>query len=445
MALDRLLPRALALLLGLVTAIAAQAGLNIQQWTTPQGARVYFVENHDLPMLDVSTAFAAGSARDQADTSGLASMTRHMMTLGAGGLSEQDIAERLADVGAQMGGFFDQDRAGFSLRTLSGSAERDAALAVFRSVLAKPAFAADILEREKARAIANLQEAATKPEYLGEKAFQTAIFGTHPYALAESGEVATVAKLTATDLQAYHARHYRAANMVVALMGDIDRAGAESLAAALAAELPAGEAPSPTPPVPAVVSGGEQLIPHHATQSHLFMGLPGMKRDDPDYFPLLVGNYVLGGGGFDSRLTEEIRQKRGLSYSVYSYFMPRQERGAFQVGLQTRRDATDEAVRVVRETIRRYLEEGPGEAELRQAKDNLVGSFPLRLDSNRKILDHLAMLGFYRLPLDWLDTYTKKVEAVTRDDILRAMRERVRPEAMTTVIVGGQSGPASGK
>jgi zinc protease len=429
----------------LCVASAARAGLDIQTWTTPQGARVYFVENHDLQMLDVSVAFAAGSAYDRAETAGLASLTRHMMSLGAGGLSEQDIAERLADVGAQMAGFFDQDRAGFSLRSLSGTAERDAALAVLRMVLARPAFTADILEREKARAIANLREAATKPEYLGDKAFQAAIFGSHPYALPESGEESTVARFTSAGLRDFHARHYRAANMVVAVMGDLDRRAAEALAERLAADLPPGGAPAAVPPVSMPTTGSEQVIPHHATQSHLYMGLPGMKRDDPDYFPLLVGNYVLGGGGFDSRLTEEIRQKRGLSYSVYSYFMPLRERGAFQVGLQTRREATDEAVRVVRETVRRYLEEGPSEAELRQAKDNLIGSFPLRLDSNRKILDHLAMLGFYRLPLDWLDSYTRKVAAVTRDDILRAMRERVRPEVMATVIVGGQSGPAVGR
>lgn len=436
---------ALFMVLAWLMSVPAWAGLNIQQWVTSQGARVYFVENHDLPMLDVSVTFAAGSAYDSADKSGLASLTRHMMTLGAGDWSEQEIAERLADVGAQLDGHFDQDRAGFSLRSLSHSSEREQALAVLATLLAKPRFDAEIIEREKARTIANLREAATKPEFLGEKAFQAAIYGEHPYALPESGEEAAITKLAAGDLQAFHAAHYRAANMVVALMGDVDRSGAERLAETLAQGLPPGAAPPAIPPVPEATVGSEQVIPHHATQSHLFMGLPGMKRDDPDYFPLLVGNYVLGGGGFDSRLTEEIRQKRGLAYSVYSYFMPLREKGAFQLGLQTRREATDQALKVVRETLRRYLEEGPTEAELRQAKDNLVGSFPLRLDSNRKILEYLAILGFYRLPVDWLDTYTAKVEAVTRDDLMRALRARVRPEAMATVIVGGQSEPVAGK
>ncbi len=421
-------------------ASTAWAGLDIQRWSTEQGARVYFVENHDLPMLDISVTFAAGSAYDQAEKSGQASMTRQLMSLGAGGLDEQQIAEKLADVGAQLSGFFDADRAGYNLRTLSSLQERDPALVVLRTVLAQPTFPEAVVEREKSRAIASLQEAATKPEYLGEKAFQAAIYGKHPYGMQEYGEPETLAKLSRADLADFHNRHYRAANMVVAIMGDIDRAGAERLAQEMAADLPPGLAPAPLPPVVSLEKGVEKMIAHHASQSHLFVGQPGMTRDDPDYFPLLVGNYILGGGGFDSRMIEEIRQKRGLAYSAYSYFIPMKERGAFQIGLQTRRDATDEALAVVRETLKLYLADGPTEAEVKQAKDNLIGGFPLRLDSNRKILDHLGMMGFYQLPSDWLDRYSKLVAGVTRDDIVRAMRERLRPEAMVTVVVGGQRG-----
>lgn len=427
----------------LVLAPAAWAGLNIQHWTTPQGARVYFVENHDLPMLDVSVDFSAGSARDSRARSGLASLTRHLMGLGAGDYSERDIAEKLADVGAVLSGRLDADRAGFTLRTLSGKAERDQALGVLAAILAKPRFDAAILEREKARVIAGLEEAATKPEHIGSKAFQAALYGDHPYALEESGEVDSVRGLTRDDLAAFHASHYRARNMVVALMGDIGRPEAEALASALAAGLPPGEAPPAIPPVKAADKGVERVIPHHATQSHLFMGMAVFTRDDPDYFPLHVGNYVLGGGGFDSRLNESIRQKKGLAYSVYSYFIPMEQPGPFQIGLQTRRDATREAVDTARAELARFLADGPGDAELAQAKNNLIGGFPLRIDSNRKILDYLAVIGFYRLPMDWLDRYSARVAAVTRDDILRAFRARVRPEAMSTIIVGGQlEGPA---
>jgi len=416
----------------------AWAGLNIQHWQTSQGARVVFVENHDLPMLDVSVDFSAGSARDSREKSGLANLTRHLMTLGAGAYSERDIAEKLADVGAVMSGRFDADRAGFSLRTLSGKAERDQSVDLLAAILAQPRFDAAVLEREKARVIAGLEEAATKPESIGEKAFQAALYGDHPYSLHEGGEVTTVRGLVQIDLTTFHRAYYRARNMSVAMMGDVSRAEAEVIAERLAANLTQGNEPPPIPPVQVKAQGQENIIPHHATQSHLFMGLPGLKREDPDYFPLHVGNYVLGGGGFDSRLTESIRQKKGLAYSVYSYFMPMRELGPFQIGLQTKREATQEAVQTARAELARYLADGPSEAELTQAKNNLIGGFPLRIDSNKKILEYLAVIGFYQLPLDWLDTYSAKVAAVTRDDILRAFRGRVKPEAMMTVIVGGQ-------
>ncbi|MDR3395041.1 MAG: pitrilysin family protein [Parasulfuritortus sp.] len=437
--------RLLFVCLALFIAADAWAGLDIQRWTTPQGARVYFVENHDLPMLDVNVGFAAGSAYDSPEKAGLGGLTQSLMSLGAGAWNEQQVAERLADVGAQMGGYFEQDRAGFTLRTLSSAKERDQALSVLDAVLARPAFPEAVLEREKARAIAGLKEAATKPEYLADRAFTAAIYPGHPYGVPADGSIETVAKLTRADLVAFHDRYYRAADMAVAIMGDIDRAGAEKLATSLAADLPQGAAPLPLPRVADLAAGRQLVIPHPASQSHILIGQPGMTRDDPDYFPLLVGNYVLGGGGFDSRLIKEVRQKRGLSYSVYSYFMPLADKGPFQLGLQTRREATDEALKVVRDTLTRYLAEGPTDAELKQAKDNLVGGFPLRLDSNGKILSYLAMMDFYRLPPDWLDTYPKKVAAVTREEVVKAMRARLKPANMVTVIVGGQRGTGDGK
>jgi zinc protease len=420
---------------------SAWAGLNIQHWQTAQGARVLLVENHDLPMLDISVDFSAGSARDSREKSGLANLTRHLMSLGAGAYSERDIAEKLADVGAVMSGRFDADRAGFSLRSLSGKVERDQSVSLLAAVLAQPRFDAAVLEREKARVVAGLEEEATKPESIGEKAFQSALYGEHPYGLPEGGEVASVQRLTQADLAGFHRQYFRASNMTVAMMGDLSRAEAEAIADRLSADLPKGEAALPIPPVQVNPQGQEKIIPHHATQSHLFSGLPAYQREDPDYFPLYVGNYVLGGGGFDSRLTDAVRQKKGLAYSVYSYFVPMRELGPFQIGLQTRRDATDEALRTVREELTRYLAEGPTEAELTQAKNNLIGGFPLRIDSNKKILEYLAVIGFYQLPLDWLDTYSAKVAAVTRDEIVRAFQARVKPAAMMTIIVGGQPAP----
>lgn len=433
-----------ALLMVLLT-VPALAGLNIQHWQTSQGARVYFVENHSLPILDISADFAAGSAYDHPAKIGVASLTKRLMGLGAGAWSEKAIAERLADVGASLGGSFDNDRASFELRTLSSQAEREQALSVLAAILQQPHFPKPVIEREKARTIAGIKEARTQPDVIGSEAFQMAIYGGHPYALASQVSEAGIAKLKRADFADFHRRHYRAKNLSLAIMGDLSRAEAEAIAERLSKSLPAGEAPATLPAVSIKPKGETRVLSHHATQSHLFMGLPGLKREDPDYFPLLVGNYILGGGGFDSRLMKEIRQKRGLAYSTYSYFSPMAELGPFQIGLQTKRESTDEAVRVVREALQRFVEEGPSDEELQQAKNNMIGGFPLRLDSNKKILGYLGVIGFYRLPLDWLDTYMPQVAAVTREDIVRAFKARVPLAAVQTVIVGGQVNAASGK
>lgn len=426
-------------LLVLAWAIPAQAALPIQHWQTDSGADVYFVENHDLPILDVSVNFAAGSAHDTPEKSGLANVTRHLMTLGADGMNETQISEKLADVGASLGGEFDSDRASLSVRTLSSAREQGQALAVLAALLQQPTFPEAILEREKARVVSALQEAATKPAGIADKAFQKALFRDHPYALRESGEPETVAGLQRQDLVDFYQRHYRAQGAVIALIGDVSREQAAQIAESLTAGLPQGDAASAKlPDVAYPQQAVTEKIPHPASQSHILLGYPGMNRGDPDYFPLYVGNYILGGGGFVSRLTEEVREKRGLVYSVYSYFMPMSALGPFQIGLQTKTEQADEALKVVRSTLSEFVRKGPTAQELKAARQNIVGGFPLRIDSNQKILQYLAVIGFYKLPLTYLDDFNKQIEKVTVAQIKDAFSRRIDPDKMVTVIVGGE-------
>lgn len=429
------------LLAGVVLILLAQgawATLPIQHWQTSGGARVYFVENRGLPILDVSVDFPAGSSADTPEKSGLANLTRHLLGAGAGGLSEDDISRSMADVGAVFGGRFDEDRAGLSLRTLASERERKQALDVFSRVLANPEFPEKILEREKARTIAALKEAETQPESLLDRAFTRLLYGEHPYGLRGSGEIDSVSGIRREDLVEFYRGRYLAGSAVVAIMGDVSRAEAEAIAESLTRELPRGGEPPALAPVKAPATAAAQRIPHPATQAHIAMGYPGITRADPDYFPLYVGNYILGGGGFVSRLTQEVREKRGFAYSVYSYFLPLAEQGPFEIGLQTRKDQADEALRVVRQTLEEFIARGPTEKELAAAKQNLIGGFPLRIDSNRKIHEYLALIGFYRLPLSYLDDFLVKVERVTVADIKSAFSRRIRPEAMVTVVVGAE-------
>jgi zinc protease len=415
-------------------ASSAYATPKIQHWQASSGAQVYFVENHDLPMLDVAVNFAAGDAYDAVDKIGVAGMTHGLLDAGAQGLSEDDISRKMADIGAQLGGSFDADRASISLRTLSSVAERDAALDIVSRVLQQPVFPETVLARNKSSLIAGLKEAETKPEHLSAKAFGKAVFGNHPYGWQT--EVADVEKIQRADLEAFYRAHYNAKNAVVVMMGDLTRQQAEAIAQLFTANLPQGGVTTTLPSVTAKISASEQRIAHPASQSHILIGTPGIARNDVDYFPLYVGNYILGGGGFVSRLMNEVREKRGMAYSVYSYFMPMQQPGAFQIGLQTKKEQADEALKVVRQTLDTFVTKGVTEKELQAAKDNIIGGFPLRIDSNKKILDYLSVIGFYHMPLTYLDDFTKQVDAVTSKQIQDAFKRRIDPQAMATIIVG---------
>ena len=413
----------------------ALAFLPIQHWQTANGAQVYFVENHDLPILDLSVEFPAGSSTDTAETSGRAALVQRLMSMGAGDLSEDQIAETLADVGAKLGGTFDLDRAGLSLRTLSHQQERARALDVLTQIIQRPEFLEKILERERARTIAVLKEADTKPGVIADRALMKLLYGKHPYGLRESGESDTLAALQRKDLVDFYRTHYTAGNAIIAMIGDIKRDEAARIAEALTGNLPAGRTDKALPPVenPVPII---QRIAHPATQSHIQIAYPGLSRKDPDYFPLLVGNYILGGGGFVSRLMSEIRETRGLAYSVYSMFAPYQEKGPFEIGLQTKKEQAEQALQLTQKTLRDFVERGPTEKELQAARQNIVGGFPLRIDSNQKILGYLGVIGFYDLPLTYLEDYVKAVEKVTVTQIRDAFKRRIDPDGMVTVVVG---------
>lgn len=421
-------------------ATVAQAGIPIQHWTTPNGARVLLVENHDIPMLDVQVDFAAGSAYDPAGQTGVASMALSLLDTGIGSgkqvLDENTIADRFADLGAETSGGVDTDRASVSLRVLSSPAERDGALTLLRQILAQPQYPQSVLERERQRSIAGLREALTQPATLLDRQITQYAYGSHPY-----GRLTTEADLkhiTRQMLLAFHRSHYTARAAQITLVGDLTRTQAEAVARDLVADLPAGSAPVTLPDV-TPPQGRSATLPFPSAQAHIAIGMPSLKRGDPDTMALVVGNYVLGGGGFNSRLMKEIRDERGLAYGASSYFAPAASQGWFQISLETKAEQAGEAVKVAQDTLARFLREGPSEEELAAAKVNLVNGFALRVDDNRKLLGQVATLGFYGQPLDSLDTYAARVQAVTLDQVKAAFARHVKPENLITVVVGGKS------
>lgn len=424
---------------------SAWALLPIQHWTEPNGARVWLVESPVIPMVDVQIDFDAGSRRDPAVQAGLASATASMASKGVKGqgaepaLDENALGEAWADLGASFEAGADSDAMHFSLRSLTEAPLLDKAARLAARQIAEPSLPADIWTRDRARWSASIKESNTRPATVAEKAFGAAVYGSHPYGVRTTEE--TLARINVADMQAFHASAIAACRAKVSIVGAVTRAQAQTLVATLLARLPAASACAPLPAVgeiAALTAPEEKNIPFASAQAHVLIGQPGFARRDPDFIALLVGNHILGGGGFVSRLTEEVREKRGLSYSVYSYFAGGLHAGAFTIGLQTRPDQAAQAVKVSRDVLARFVAEGPTEAELRAAKDNLIGGFALRIDSNKKLLGNVANIAWNDLPLDYLDRWTQRVDALTVADIRAAMQRKLQPERMVTVVVGGK-------
>ncbi len=427
--------KVLVSLMMLLGAPALMATPQIQHWVTDNGARVYFVAAPELPMVDIQITFDAGSARD-GERPGLALLTNGLLAEGAGPWDADVIAARFEGVGAAFSNSAGRDMASLSLRSLTRPELLEQALATLEAIVERPTFPQAAFERERSRLLVAIERRGQDPGAQARLAFYRTLYGEHPYAHPPSGYRHSVQAIERQDLIAFHRRYYVARNAVIAIVGAVDRAQAEQLAERLSDELPAG-APAPDlPPVPEPDEGRRVAIEFPSSQSHILMGQLGVYRGDPDYFPLFVGNHILGGASLVSRIFDEVREQRGLAYSAYSQLVPMRRRGPYLMGLQTRNDQAEEALNVLRQTVHRFVAEGPSAEELRAAKANLLGGFPLRIDTNRKILGYLNMIGFYGLELDYLDRFTARIEAVTLEQVRDAFQRRVHPERMVTVVVG---------
>jgi zinc protease len=422
----------------------AQAAIAIQHWQHASGARIYLVASPSIPMLDVQIDFDGGSRRDPAAQAGLAAATASLFDAGVAAqgdqpaLDENALSEAWVDLGAQFGASAGGERFSVSLRTLTEPALLEGAVALAARELAAPAWPDTVWQRDRARWIASLKEAENRPGTQAGRAFSQAVYGSHPY--ANETTAASLGAISVAHMKAFYERHTSACRAQVVLVGAVGRPEAEAITDRLLAALkPHGCSDLPAVAEVAPLTQAREIrLPFNAAQAQVLIGQPGYTRADPDYFPLLVGNYILGGGGFVSRLTSEVREKRGLSYSVYSYFTPGLHAGAFQLGLTTRPDQADRAVAVAREVVSSFVAQGPTEAELKAAKDFLVNGFALRLDSNRKLLDNVVNIAWYRLPLDYLDSWTEQVQHLSVSDVRGAFARVLQPERLVSVIVGGK-------
>ncbi len=426
------------IVVGLVFSGVTAALPEIQSWTTDKGSRVLYVHASELPMVDIRLVFDGGSARD-GEQSGIARLTNAMLDQGAAGLDAGEIAGGMEQRGAVLSGGSERDTAWLALRSLTDPELLEPALELFGKVISQPDFPPEDFAREQRRMLAGLQYQKQQPRSIASRAFFQRLYDEHPYASDPTGTEETVAALTVDEMEAFYRRYYVARNAVVVIVGDVPETQAREIAKRLADSLEAGEPAAALPAVDTLEAQQKVHLEHPSAQSHVMMGQPGLQRKDPDYFPLYVGNHILGGSGLVSRISEEIREERGLAYSAYSYFVPMERKGPYTFGFQTRNDQRDEALSVLRETVKTFIAEGPTAQELDAAQKNIVAGFPMRVASNSKIAEYLAVIGFYDLPLDYLETFPDRVEAVTNNQIKDAYRRRVHPQNMVTVIVGGEA------
>ncbi len=410
----------------------------IQQWKTSQGVPVYYVETKGLPMVDIQIVFDAGSARD-GDLHGVASLTSSLLDAGAGSWNADLIAQRFESTGAQFSSSVSKDMVRLSLRSLTEEVLFNKGLDTLKAIVTQPSFNLDDFQRNKKRTLAGLKHREESPGEIAELEFYKTLYQNHPYAHSESGDLETVKKLSLDDLKGFYKQYYVASNAIVIIVGDLSRPLAENTAEWVTRGLEKGQKPTAIPQIGLAQKGIKKHIEFPSSQTHVLAGLVGMHRKDRDYFSLYVGNHILGGGGLVSQLFEEVREKRGLAYSAYSYFSPQFREGPFVMGLQTRNDQTLEAVSVMQKTLKKFVDEGPSEKALIAAKKNLTGGFAIRFDTNKKLTKYVAMIGFYQLPLDYLDQFQKKVEAVSVESIKEAFQRRVQPNFVHTITVGNSS------
>lgn len=423
--------------LAILVSVTANASPRILQWYTAKGTPVYFVESKQIPIVDVRIIFDAGSARDNGQA-GLAVLTNALLAEGAGDKTAQQIAEQFEDVGAQFGNGALRDMAWLSLRSLRAEQYLKPALSVLKDVLTKPSFSEETFRRELANLKVARQASKQSPSSIGSEAFYKALYGDHPYASPVNGDDRGLASMQRQQVLDFYDRFYVGSNAVIAIVGDLSRAQAENLSNSLVEGLNKGNKAPPLPAVKPLDKAQTIRIDYPSKQSHIMMGQPGIKRGDSDYFTLYLANHPFGGSGFSSRLVDEIREQRGLAYSVYSYFSPSREPGPFLLGMQTKNDQADQALDILIKELKKYIDKGPDDDELESSVKNITGGFPLRIDSNKKIVEYLSMIGFYHLPLDYLHNFNRRIESVTVEDIQSALKRRLDPEKMITVIVGGE-------
>ena len=406
-----------------------------EKWLTKNGTQVVFYKAMEVPMLDISMAFAAGSAYD-GNQYGLSALTARMLNQGNSGKDATTIAEAFADTGAQFNAESTRDMIVLNLRTLTSKEALEQSTKTFAQIINHPDFPDEAFKREKKQQLMAIEQIQESPDDVANIHLFKTLYQGHPYAHPVNGTRNTLASINKKQVVDFYKNYFVANNAVLVIVGAVDSQQAHQLADQLTQKLPKGHAAAPIPK--ASQAGNERKINIHypSSQTVVRIGQIGIDHQNPNYFPLIVGNYILGGGALVSQLAVEVREKRGLTYGVNSQFAPMPGVGPFIISLSTKNDQATNAIDVTQSTLDRFIKNGPNENELESAKKYLKGSFPLSLSSNRNIASLLLSMSFYHLPDNFLDTYVNRINSVTNEEIKQAFKQQIIPEKLLLVTVG---------
>lgn len=426
----------LGLMLGLLPAVAS-AEIDIQQVQSPGGFKAWLVEEHAIPFVALELRFKGGGSLDALGKRGATNLMTGLLEEGSGGMDAQGFAQAKEAIAADIDYGLDDDTLRISARFLTET--RDKGVALLRASILEPAFDADSVERVRKQIVSGLQGDATDPDEIVSRAWDTLVYGDHPYATNHQGTIDSVTALTRDDVVAAWKGAIAKDRVVISATGDITADELGALLDRLLSDLPEEGAPLPER-VDVQTTAGVTVVPFDTPQSVAIFGHKGMKRNDPDFFAAYILNTIFGEGGFESRLMDEVREKRGLTYGVYSYLMPRDYAELVIGRVASGNDRIAEAIEVIKAEWAKVAAEGVTEQELADAKTYLTGSYPLRFDGNGPIAKILVGMQLDDLDPDYITTRNAKIEAVTRDDIKRVAATLFKPDELAFVVVGKPEG-----
>lgn len=417
--------------------LASAHHIPVNRWITKNGITLLLVEQHSLPIVQVEVLLKAGSVYDPEDKAGLANLTARLLDEGTSSRSSPQIAEEIDFIGASLSASANADYTSVSLRVL----KKDVTVGfdLLSDILIHPTFPPEELERKRKQVLGELMAEKDEPGIVAEKTFDRLLFGAHPYHRPVEGIEETVPRIQRADITAFHQATYRPNNTLMAIVGDITQTEVQGLVKRYLdgwekKKVPALQIPDP----PDLTKRKIEIIDKDLTQANILLGHLGIKRASPDFYALTVMNYILGGGGFSSRLLTVIRENQGLAYSVQSDFDTRYYTGQFTVSLQTQNATANTAIHEVLTQIQQIRTTPVLDQELEEAKSYLIGSFPLRMDTNAKMAHLLGYVEYYKLGLDYLDRYPDFIRAVTKADVLRVAKKYLNPERFILVAVAKQ-------